>query len=139
MVLRGLRRLSGRFFINPLTRTAMVTFLWAHRHEVLRWGRSLWEHLARRDLDPAAAVRTAKVLFAIAGDERFRDAKQLRRVTMIDGIVNLEADEWWSLLPSLVLRVRSVDGVREVLVNGVRNGGPILPAQEAASAPAPAR
>lgn len=134
-MLGGLGRLTGRFFINPFTRTAIVTFLWAHRHEVLRWGRSLWEHLAGRDVDPAAAVRTAKVLYAVASDERFRDAKQLRRVTMTDGIVNLEADERWSLLPSLILRVRSVEGVREVAVNGVPSGGPILPAQEAASAP----
>ena len=125
--------MTGRFVLNPFTRTAVMTYLWAHRHEVLRWGRSLWEHLARRDLDPATTVRTAKVLYAVAGDERFRNAKQLRRVTMDDGVVDLQAAQRWPLLPALVDRVRTVDGVREVTVNGAPFVSTVIPAQEAAA------
>jgi hypothetical protein len=134
-VLTALRRLTGRFVVNPFTRTAMVTFLWSHRHEVLRWGRSLWEHLARGDLDPSAAVRTVRVLYTVAGDERFRNAKQLRRVTMDDGVVDLQAQQRWPLLPALVTRVRSVDGVRDVTVNGAPFVSNVIPAHEAASSP----
>lgn len=113
-----LRRLSGRAFLNPLTRTAIMTFAWAHRHEVLRWGRSLWDHLARRDLDPSNALATAKVLYAVAADERFRDAKELRKVTMDDGVVKLEVHPRWRQLAPLVGKLRDVEGVTSVVVNG---------------------
>lgn len=138
-MINPLRLLGGRFIGSALTRTAIMTFVWAHRHEVLRWGRSLWEHVARRDLDPAATMRTAKVLFAVAGDERFRDAKQLRRVTMDDGVVDLQAEQRWPLLPALVERVRTVDGVRDVTVNGAPHVSAVIPAYEAAAPPASAR
>lgn len=134
-MLSGLRRLTGRFVVNPFTRTAVLTFVWAHRHEVLRWGRSLWEHLARRDLDPATTVRTARVLFAVAGDDRFRNAKQLRRVTMDAGVVDLQVNQRWPLLPVLVERVREVGGVRDVTVNGAPFVSTVIPAQEAAAPP----
>ena len=124
-MLSGLGRFTGRFIVNPFTRTAIMTFLWAHRHEVLRWGRSLWDHLARRDLEPAAAARTAKVLFAVASDDRFRNAKQLRRVTMVGGVVDLQVQRRWALLPALVERVAAVNGVLDVRVNGQAYEAPI--------------
>jgi hypothetical protein len=134
-VLKGLGRFTGRFFVNPFTRTAILTFIWAHRHEVLRWGRSLLEHIVRRDLDPAATMRVTRVLYAVAGDDRFRDAKQLRKVTVDDGVVDLEADQRWPQLPALVETVRSVGGVRDVTVNGAPHVSRVIPAQEAAAPP----
>ena len=134
-VLKGQGRFTGRFFVNPFTRTAILTFIWAHRHEVLRWGRSLLEHIVRRDLDPTATLRAAKVLYAVAGDERFRDAKQLRKVTVDDGVVDLEAEQRWPLLPALVETVRSVDGVRDVTLHGAPYVSRVIPAQEAAAPP----
>jgi hypothetical protein len=106
--------------LNPVSRVALATFAWNHRHEILRWGRTLYDQLVgRTDVSPARAVRTGKVLLAIASDDRLRNAKQLRKVTMVGDTVDLTVDERWSLLPRLVDRVRSVDGVGVVTVNGL--------------------
>lgn len=132
-MLRGLSRL-GRGALNPVTRTAILTFAWAHRHEVMRWGRSLSEHLARRDLSPAALLATAKVLYAVASDERFRDAKQLRKVTFEDGTVNLEVNPRWRLLSQLVAKLQDTEGVAVVMVNGVRDNTTVATARDAPAA-----
>ena len=109
---------------NPMSRLALATFAWKHRHEVMRWGRSLYEQLLRRrDLSPARAARIAAVLYAIASDARLRDAPELRRVTMRGDEVDLHVDERWSELPRLIERVRRVKGVRAVVVNGVAVSG----------------
>jgi hypothetical protein len=108
--------------LNPrlfLTRTAIAAFTWTHRHEILRWGRSLYDQVVgRSDVSPARAARTGRLLYTIAIDERLRDAKQLRKVTMSGDDVELEVDERWSELPRLLEHVRSVKGVRHVFVNG---------------------
>ena len=106
-------------FRTSLRRTAIAAFLWTHRHEILRWGRSLWDQvIGRSDVSPVTAARTGRLLFAIASDSRLRDAKQLRKVTMTGDDVELEVDERWSELPRLLDHVRSVKGVRHVFVNG---------------------
>jgi hypothetical protein len=33
------RLFSPRSVLNPVSRVALATFAWNHRHEVLRWGR----------------------------------------------------------------------------------------------------
>jgi hypothetical protein len=105
--------------LNPVTRVAVATFLWKHRHEALRWGRSLYEQLIRQaDRSPTRALRTGRLLFVIAADEEIRDARQLRKVTMANDVVDLEVDDMWSRLPRLIDRVRLVKGVRGVTVNG---------------------
>jgi hypothetical protein len=103
---------------NPIGRMALMTFTWNHRHEILRWGRSLYDQVVGRSVSPARALRTGRLLVAIASDSRFRDAKQLRRVTMTGGTVDLAVDESWSELPRLIERVRAVQGVDRVSVNG---------------------
>ena len=110
---------------KPVSRLALMMFAWRHRHEILRWGRSLYDQLGRADLSPARAVRTGLVLFAIASDDRLRDAPQLRKVSMIGDEVDLEVDQSWPHVPHLVQRVRSVKGVRRVKVNGVEVAPPI--------------
>jgi hypothetical protein len=108
-----------RSLLNPLTRVAVATFLWTHRHEILRWGRSLYEQLIRQtDTSPTRAMRTGRLLYVIASDDQLRDAKQLRKVTLDGDVVNLEVDDYWSQLPRLLDRVRSVKGVRSITVNG---------------------
>lgn len=105
--------------LNPVSRIALVTFAWNHRHEVMRWGRTLYDQLVgRTDVSPARALRTGKLLYSIASDEDLRDAKQLRKVTMTGDDVDLEVDERWERLPRLVERVHSVKGVRNVTING---------------------
>jgi hypothetical protein len=105
--------------LNPVTRVAAATFLWKHRHEVLRWGRSLYEQLIRQaDRSPARALRTGRLLYVIASDDQLRNAKQLRKVTQANDVVDLQVDDGWSQLPRLIDRVRSVKGIRGVTVNG---------------------
>jgi hypothetical protein len=113
------RPLARRYsLLTPVTRVALATFLWSHRHEILRWGRSLYEQLIRQaDVSPARALRTGRLLYVIASDEQLRDAKQLRKVTLTDDVVDLEVDDAWSQLPRLIERVRSVKGIRGVTVN----------------------
>jgi hypothetical protein len=38
-----LRKAAPRWALGPVSRMALITFAWNHRHEVFRWGRSLWE------------------------------------------------------------------------------------------------
>ena len=114
--------------LNPLTRMAVMTFTWNHRHEILRWGRSLYDQVVgRTDVSPARALRTGNLLFSIASDRRLRDAKQLRRVTMVGDTVDLDVDDTWSELPRLIERVRGVKGVARVTVNGAPTN-PVVPA-----------
>jgi len=108
-----------KFLLNPLGRVALTTLAWNHRHEITRWGRSLYDQfIGRTDVSPARAARTGQLLFVIASDDRLRNAKQLRRVTLIDDTVDLDVDESWSELPRLLQRVRGVKGVAHVSVNG---------------------
>ena len=110
---------TPRWVLNPVSRMALITFAWNHRHEVFRWGRSLWEQLiGRGDVSPQRALRTGMLLYAIASEESLRNAKQLRKVTMVDDTVDLAVDERWSELDRLVERVWSVKGVRTITVNG---------------------
>jgi len=118
-MLSSVRRLSRRGLINPVTRAALVTWVWNHRHEVFRWGRSLWDQLVGRgDVAPAHALRTGRLLASIAADDTLRNAPELRKVTMVDDIVDLDVEPGWSGLPKLVEKVRRVKGVTEINVNG---------------------
>jgi hypothetical protein len=120
-------KLRRKTLLNPFGRVAIATLLWNHRHEVLRWGRSLFDQfVGRTDVSPARAARTGQLLFSIASDDRLRNAKQLRRVTMIDDAVDLDVDESWSELPRLLQRVRNVKGVTKITVNGTSVEPPAL-------------
>ncbi len=113
------RSLQPRTLFNPISRIALATFAWNHRHEILRWGRTLYEQvLGRQDVSPARAVRTGTLLYAIASDSDLRNAKQLRKVTFDGSEVDLHVDESWKHLPRLIERVEGVKGVRRIRVNG---------------------
>lgn len=111
------RRVATRSMLNPVTRAAVLTFAWNHRHEILRWGRSLWNEVAgRTDVSPTRAVRTGQVLFAVASDPELRNAPELRRVTMHGDVVEVDVDPTWELLPRLVERIENVKGVARVVL-----------------------
>ena len=108
-----------RSILSPVTRIAVTTFLWTHRHEILRWGRSLYEQLIRQaDRSPARAMRTGRLLYVIASDDQLRDARELRKVSLNGDVVNLDVDDRWPYLPRLLYQVRSVKGIRGITVNG---------------------
>ena len=118
MALRSMLR--PRTLLNPVSRVALATFAWKHRHEIMRWGRSLYEQLiGQRDVSPARAVRIGRVLMAIASDEALRNAPELRRVSLNGDVVDLDVDRRWSELPRLIDRVKRVSGIRTVVVNGI--------------------
>jgi hypothetical protein len=105
--------------LNPVSKVALAAFAWNHRHEVLRWGRSLYDQMiGRTDVSPVRALRTGQLLYTIASDEKLRNARQLRKVTMVGDDVDVTVDESWKELPRLVERVERVKGVRHVTVNG---------------------
>jgi hypothetical protein len=127
-----LSMLRPRSLLNPLTRAALMTFAWNHRHEILRWGRTLYDQLVgRTDVSPARAVRIGRVLFAIASEDELRNAPELRKVTMVGDTVDLVVDPRWAQLPRLVARVRSTKGVADVTVNGARAEPAALAQKEA--------
>jgi hypothetical protein len=118
------RPLRLRSLFNPFTRVAIATFAWNHRHEILRWGRSLYEQVVgRSDLSPANVLRTGRVLVAIASDPRFRDARELRRVSLRDGVIDLDVDDRWRELPRLLDRLHRIDGIDAVTVNRAADRG----------------
>jgi hypothetical protein len=118
------RPLRLRSLFNPFTRVAIATFAWNHRHEILRWGRSLYEQVVgRSDLSPANVLRTGRVLVAIASDPRFRDARELRRVSLRDGLIDLDVDDRWRELPRLLDRLHRIDGIDAVTVNRAADRG----------------
>ena len=103
--------------MNPVARTAVLTFAWNHRHEIYRWGRSLWNELfGRSGLSPARTLRTGQVLLAVAADPRLRNAPELRKVTLHGDVVELDVDARWELLPTLVERIERVKGVERVVL-----------------------
>ena len=113
------RSLRPRTLFNPISRIALATFAWNHRHEILRWGRTMYEQvIGRQDVSPARAVRTGTLLYAIASDHALRDAKQLRKVTFDGTEVDLDVEESWRHLPRLLERIEDVKGVRRIKVNG---------------------
>jgi hypothetical protein len=133
MPLRRLLRPAS--YLTPVGKVAIATFLWAHRHEVMRWGRSLYEHfVVRRDLGPMRAARVGSLLAVIAMRDDLRNAPQLRKVSLHGDRVDLDVDERWPLLPTLVARVGGVKGIREVRVNGM----PVDPTDAPARAAIPA-
>lgn len=116
----SIRKFGRRGVFNPLSRAALITWAWNYRHELLRWGRTLYNELVGRKegVDTARAVRTGRVLMAIASEERLRNAPELKQVTMHDGVVDLKVKSGWSELPRVIDRVRGVNGVNSVTVNG---------------------
>jgi hypothetical protein len=115
----GIRKIGRRGVFNPLSRAALITWGWNYRHEILRWGRTLWNELiGRADVDAARTVRAGRVLASIAGEERLRNAPQLKQVTMNGDVVDLRVEPGWSELPRVIDRVRAVKGITGVTVNG---------------------
>ena len=120
-MISGLRSLTRRGVFNPISRAAIIAWVWGYRHEVLRWGRTLWNELIGREegVSPARALRTGRLLVAIAYEDELRNAPQLKQVTLHGDVVDLKVKSGWRHLPLLIEKVQSVKGIRGVTVNGI--------------------
>ena len=97
---------------------ALITWGWNYRHEIMRWGRTLLSELTGGSIDPSRTVRTGRVLASIAGEERLRNAPQLKQVRLDGDVVDLEVESGWTELPRVIDRVRRIKGITGVTVNG---------------------
>lgn len=102
-------------FANPINRTAVVVFAWAHRHEIKRWGRSIWTELTRgATIEPKRLATLAKVLWAITSDGELSKSPKLRRVRLDGDTVVVDMDRRWKHAERLVERLEEIEGVAAV-------------------------
>jgi hypothetical protein len=108
-----------RILRNPVTRTAMLTWMWNNRHDIRRWGQSLFAELTEAPrLSPGRMKTLGKVLWAITSDRSLSKAKQLRSVRLDGDVVELDVDPRWKGTARLVTMLQDVDGVGEVRIRG---------------------
>jgi hypothetical protein len=97
----------------------MMTWSWNHRHEIKRWGRSLWNELATpTGISPSRVRLIGKVLWAVTKERDLSMAKQLRRIDIVGDVVELDVDRRWNRTARLVSVLQGVEGVREVRIRG---------------------
>jgi hypothetical protein len=117
----------ARKLTNPFTRTAVLAFAWTHRHEILRWGRSLWAELTRPGrIEPSRLSTIAQVLWKIAGDESLSRSKKLRSVRLDGDVLVLDTARGWRGTPVLVSRLQDVSGIRRIVDSSGREVGPVI-------------
>lgn len=112
---------------NPFSRTALLLFVWTHRHTILRWGRSFWTELrSPGPIDPRRLTLIGRVLWAITRDEQLAKARQLRHVRLDGNTVVIDATPDWPGTARLVAELRTIPGIAEVTDRtGRRLAGPI--------------
>ena len=94
----------------------MLAFAWAHRHTILRWGRSLWNELrAPRQIDPARLMLIGKVLWAITREEQLAQARQLRLVRLDGTNLVVDATPGWKGTARLVDELGQIDGISAIV------------------------
>ena len=105
-----------RRFANPFTRTAVLAFAWTHRHEILRWGRSLYTELTRPGrIAPSRLSTIAQVLWTVTSDDSFSKAKELRIVRLEGDTLVLDTNRGWVGTPVLVTKLRDIGDVHRVV------------------------
>lgn len=101
-----------RTFANPLTRTAMIAFVWSHRRTIMRWGRSFWNELRHPGrIDPKRLTLIGQVLWTITSDERLANARQLRNVSLDGTTLVVDASSGWNGTAQLVDQLSKIKGV----------------------------
>lgn len=112
---------------NPFSRTALLFFVWTHRHTILRWGRSFWSELrSPGPIDPRRLTLIGRVLWAITRDDQLAKARQLRHVRLDGNTVVLDTTPDWPGTARLVAELRTIPGIGEVTDrHGRRLTGPI--------------
>lgn len=92
------RRLLRRI-IRPISRPAALFLAWTHRYTVGLWWRSL-EHEARhqiehRQFDPTRVRHLMTALWRVSSDARLANAPELRRLSLDEVGVIVDAEQTW--------------------------------------------
>lgn len=100
---------------NPFSRTALLLFVWTHRHTILRWGRSFWTELRTPGpIDPRRLTLIGRVLWAITRDDQLASARQLRHVRLVGDTVVIDAKPNWHGTARLVDELGTIPGIAGV-------------------------
>jgi hypothetical protein len=106
-----------RRITRPFTRMALMAFAWNHRTEIQRWGRSIWAELrAPGEISPSRLKTLGTVLWRVSRDPQLTGARQLRSVSLVGDVVELNVDPMWKHTPRLINELRTVNGVTDVSV-----------------------
>lgn len=109
-----------RLLFNPFTRMAIVTWAWNRRHEIKRWGLSLYNEIAGSGkVDPARLQQIAQVLWNVSKDPKLGNAKELRAVRLVGNKIEADVEPDWVYTSRLVNRLSTVRGITDVEVRGV--------------------
>jgi hypothetical protein len=119
-----LRRLVRPFW---LTRTAVLVFAWQHRHEILRWGRTIWAELTRPGkIQPTRLALLGQILWVITSDESIARSKHLKAVRLDGDVLTLDTTRGWQGTPMLVARLGDVRGVSRIVDRSGRDLGTVI-------------
>ena len=97
-MVRTLFRTAGRL-IRPASRPAALVLAWTHRHTVGLWCRSISTEarqqfaLGRPDL--SRSKKLLKSLWRVSTDSELANAPELRRLTIDDAGIAVDAVETW--------------------------------------------
>ena len=106
-----------RRITRPFTRMALMAFAWNHRHEIQRWGRSIWAELrAPGEISPSRLKTLGTILWRVSRDPQITGSRQLRSVSLVGDVVELNVDPMWQHAPRLINELRDVSGVSDVSV-----------------------
>ena len=105
--------------LYPFTRTAVLAFVWTHRHEILRWGRSLYAEITGPGgVTPARLSTIAQVLWKVTSNQKLSRSHHLKSVRLDGDTLVLDVDPGWRGTPKLVSELSEVNGVRRVVNRG---------------------
>jgi hypothetical protein len=104
-----------RRVLRPFTRTAILLWAWKRRHEILRWGRSIWTELRSPEpISPSRLKTLGTILWKVSQDSQLTNAAELRSVTLVGDVVEVDVDPSWRHTPRLVSELQAIPGVAEV-------------------------
>jgi|GEM_PF-7023346 len=109
-----------RLLINPFSRMALATWAWNRRHELKRWGLSLYNEIAGSGkVDPARLQQIGQVLWNVSKDPKLGNAKELRAVRLIGNSIEADIEPDWVYAERLRNRLSTVKGIADVSIRGV--------------------
>lgn len=104
-----------RTAMNPFTRTAIIAFVWTHRRNILRWGRSFWNELKRPGrISPTRLGLIARVLWSITREEQLAQARQLKHVRLDGSVLVIDSTPGWKGTARLVDQLGDIPGITAI-------------------------